>query len=99
MSNVCSGDADILMPMDHLTLAEYLEHPESLFPAEFGGQCPSPPPLESGSTVPTPEPFEVNPSSSSESSVVDSTPTPLGDISDRCYMQLDRFVFHPSLYS
>ena len=39
-SNVCLGDAEILMEMDHLTLAEYRAHPESTFPAIFGGRVP-----------------------------------------------------------
>ena len=39
-ANVCLGDEDLIMEMDHLTLAEYRLHPESSYPAAFGGRVP-----------------------------------------------------------
>ena len=88
MSNVCLGDAVTLMPLDHLTLAEYLKHPDAQFLAEFGSRHPpAPPSLDVSPEVLVPEILENQPDSvvSSETSTV----TPLGDISDRCYRQLD----------
>ena len=38
LANVCLGDDDLVMEMDHLTLAEYRLHPEASFPAAFGGR-------------------------------------------------------------
>ena len=38
LSNVCLGDDEIVMEMDHLTLAEYRLHPDATFPAIFGGR-------------------------------------------------------------
>ena len=40
LGSVCLGDDDVLMEMDHLILAEYRVHPDSTFPARFGGQVP-----------------------------------------------------------
>ena len=40
IGSVCLGDDEFLMEMDHLTLAEYRVHPDSTFPAHFGGQVP-----------------------------------------------------------
>lgn len=36
--NVCLGDEEIVMELDHLTLAEYQVHPDATFPAIFGGR-------------------------------------------------------------
>ena len=42
IANVCLGDADVVMELDHLTLAEYRVSAEATFPAQFGGQVLSP---------------------------------------------------------
>lgn len=89
MANVCCGDADRLMPLDHLTLAEYLEHPDALFLPEFGGRWP-PEQVSTESSASAPSSFEYVSESNSDVASSDSDVTPLGDISDRCYYQLDK---------
>lgn len=86
MANVCLGDDDLLLPLDHLTLAEYLVHPDATFPVEFGSRHPSLPVPPAESPAP-PADFEYQ--TESESTGVSTSPEPLGDISDRCYHQLD----------
>ena len=41
LANVCLGDADVVMELDHLTLAEYRASPNATFPAMFGGRVSS----------------------------------------------------------
>ena len=38
LGSVCLGDDEIVMELDHLTLAEYQVHPDATFPAIFGGR-------------------------------------------------------------
>lgn len=86
MASVCLGEDDILLPMNHLTLAEYLDHPEAQFPAEFGSRHP---PVADVPVVPAvvDPPADFEPPSSSSGGT--ATVSALGDISDRCYHQLD----------
>ena len=86
MASVCLGDDDLLLPLNHLTLAEYLDHPEAQFPIEFGSRHPpvAEAPVEPA-VVDPPEGFEHGSDPTEESSNLSA----LGDISDRCYHQLD----------
>ena len=64
MANVCLGEAQTLMPMDHLPLAAYLAHPQATFSAEFGGRVPELPSISEAS-----DPTISNPETSSASHV------------------------------
>ena len=96
MANVCSGDAQILMPMDHLPLAAYLAHPQATFLPEFGGRVPE---LPSLSEVSSSAPSIIEPSTESsnistslstvETARSTSTDLAFGDISQRCFHQLE----------
>ena len=84
IGNVCNGDASRLMPLDHLPLAEYLDHFQAEFPSEFGGRVGGPTETVESSVSVAPSDFNSNESTESTTSI-DS----LGDVSERCFHQLE----------
>lgn len=99
LANVCLGDDDFMLEMDNLTLAEYRAHPESTFPACFGGKVPYndpnlPPRDPSPEPIPVPmSPVPAAPSRNSSSS------TGYSNISRSCYEMLERYVSSRFLYN
>ena len=90
LANVCLGDDDLLMEMDNLTLAEYRVHPESTYPAQFGGKIPFQESNSSTSSSVSDSPsvpvFPVPAMPSSGSSLS----TGYSNISRSCYEMLER---------
>ena len=101
LANVCLGDDEFMLEMDNLTLAEYRAHPDSTFPARFGGKIPYHDP-NSPPRDPSPEPFPVPvsavPAAPSRNS---SSSTGYSNISRSCYEMLERYVssyFHMTCF-
>lgn len=84
ISNVCNGDASRLMPLDHLPLAEYLDHSQAVFPSEFGGRVGGPIESVESSVSVAPGGFDSNESTESTTSN-----DAFGDVSERCFYQLE----------
>ena len=80
------------MEMDNLTLAEYRAHPESTYPAQFGGKVPyretEMPPASPAPESPDVPVFSSVAAPSSNS----SQSTGYSNISRSCYNMLERYV-------